>query len=54
MNCYLMKQYIEFVADHLFADLGLAKVVLFGLCYSGYKLSVSPDTIFVHQSDVQC
>ncbi|XP_056877480.1 ribonucleoside-diphosphate reductase subunit M2 B [Takifugu flavidus] len=26
MNCCLMKQYIEFVADRLFADLGLAKV----------------------------
>lgn len=29
MNCCLMKQYIEFVADRLFADLGLAKVGLF-------------------------
>lgn len=27
MNCCLMKRYIEFVADRLFADLGLAKVV---------------------------
>lgn len=54
MNCCLMKQYIEFVADRLFADLGLAKVVLFDLCYSGYKLSVSFDTVFVFQSDVQC
>lgn len=26
MNCCLMKQYIEFVADRLLADLGLAKV----------------------------
>lgn len=29
MNCCLMKQYIEFVADRLFADLGLAMVGLF-------------------------
>lgn len=29
MNCSLMKQYIEFVADRLFTDLGLAKVGLF-------------------------
>lgn len=28
MNCCLMKQYIEFVADRLLADLGLAKVTL--------------------------
>lgn len=54
MNCCLMKQYIEFVADRLFADLGLVKVVLFDLCYSGYKLSVSFDAVFVFQSDVQC
>ncbi|CAL9691525.1 unnamed protein product [Knipowitschia caucasica] len=26
INCFLMKQYIEFVADRLFADLGLDKV----------------------------
>lgn len=39
MNCCLMKQYIEFVADRLFADLGLAKVILFDLCYCGYKRS---------------
>lgn len=26
MNCCLMKRYIEFVADRLLADLGLAKV----------------------------
>lgn len=26
MNCCLMKQYIEFVADRLLVDLGLAKV----------------------------
>lgn len=31
MNCCLMKQYIEFVADRLLADLGLAKVLLFKL-----------------------
>lgn len=54
MNCCLMKQYIEFVADRLFADLGLAKVVLCEPWYSGYKLSVSVDTVFVLQSDVQC
>lgn len=29
MNCSLMKQYIEFVADRLLADLGLAKVIPF-------------------------
>lgn len=29
MNCCLMKQYIEFVADRLLADLGLAKVTGF-------------------------
>lgn len=28
MNCCLMKQYIEFVADRLLADLGLTKVIL--------------------------
>lgn len=28
MNCCLMKQYIEFVADRLLADLGLAKVMV--------------------------
>ena len=27
MNCNLMKQYIEFVADRLLIDLGLAKVI---------------------------
>lgn len=29
INSCLMKQYIEFVADRLLADLGLAKVNLF-------------------------
>lgn len=28
INCNLMKQYIEYVADRLLADLGLAKVTL--------------------------
>ncbi|XP_058868617.1 ribonucleoside-diphosphate reductase subunit M2 B-like isoform X2 [Acipenser ruthenus] len=27
MNCTLMKQYIEFVADHLLADLGCSKII---------------------------
>lgn len=31
MNCCLMKQYIEFVADRLLSDLGLDKVTLFKL-----------------------
>lgn len=28
INCCLMKQYIEFVADRLLTDLGLAKVTV--------------------------
>lgn len=31
MNCCLMKQYIEFVADRLLSDLGLDKVNVFKL-----------------------
>lgn len=54
INCCLMKQYIEFVADRLFADLGLAKVGFFHLWYTWYKLSVSLLTVFVPQSGVQC
>jgi len=30
MNCDLMKQYIEFVADRLLLELGFDKVGLFG------------------------
>lgn len=54
MNRCLMKQYIEFVADRLFADLGLAKVAFFYLSYGGYELSAPFDTVFVPQPDVQC
>lgn len=37
MNCSLMKQYIEFVADRLLRELGLAKVI---------RLSISESELF--------
>lgn len=37
MNCCLMRQYIEFVADRLLADLGLAKVKVFIDIKSSYS-----------------
>lgn len=39
MNCCLMKQYIEFVADRLLADLGLTKVILLKWSENGYNAS---------------
>lgn len=38
INCSLMKQYIEFVADRLLADLGLVKVLPFKYSCSEFKL----------------
>lgn len=40
INSCLMKQYIEFVADRLLADLGLAKVIL-NLFYCSMVLLMS-------------
>lgn len=40
MNCCLMKQYIEFVADRLLTDLGLAKVILLKLSCNRYKAAL--------------
>lgn len=40
MNCCLMKRYIEFVADRLLTDLGLAKVILLKLSCNRYKAAL--------------
>lgn len=40
MNCDLMKQYIEFVADRLLLELGFDKVGLFGNLKANFILLI--------------
>lgn len=42
MNCTLMKQYIEFVADRLMLELGFRKVrLIHRICHGGEKIVLS-------------